>query len=194
MATRPLVSIAALAWSYGVVSLLLHTPAFQPSTRAPASSVADTSIHVLEEQVYAVAIDELLTTFHTGLANVIERTEVIGAGDLSHAPRQQPPDNSFVQAASDYLGRNQAPGHVEVTTIPSFHSLRPVAAVDQRVGSPSVPLVALSRVGFNAAGDRAVLYIAFTCGGLCGEGDILWLRHTPDDGWRVIRRDNLWVS
>lgn len=51
----------------------------------------------------------------------------------------------------------------------------------------------LSPVGFNSEGDEAFLYTSRTCGFLCAEGWNVLLWKGPG-GWRIIRKDLLWVS
>jgi len=46
--------------------------------------------------------------------------------------------------------------------------------------------IQLSAVGFDKARERAIVYIAHSCGGLCGQGGYAFLQKTPD-GWRGAR-------
>ena len=43
--------------------------------------------------------------------------------------------------------------------------------------------IQLSAVGFDAAGTRAMVYVAYQCGGLCG-GGTLYLPEKVNGGWR----------
>jgi hypothetical protein len=54
----------------------------------------------------------------------------------------------------------------------------------------------VSAVGFDKAHEHAVVYLAHSCGGLCGEGGYHFLERAPD-GWREVRlnaRNCNWVS
>jgi hypothetical protein len=53
--------------------------------------------------------------------------------------------------------------------------------------------VRVSRIGFNAAGDQALLYCDHSCGGLSGEGEAILLDRV-DGEWRVTRRVGLWIA
>ena len=51
----------------------------------------------------------------------------------------------------------------------------------------------LSRIGYNAGRDEAMVYSARCCGALCGEGRYILV--TKDrDGWRIKNELNLWIS
>jgi hypothetical protein len=57
----------------------------------------------------------------------------------------------------------------------------------------SLGIISMSRVGFNAERDQALVYIDRICGGLCGEGDYVLL--VKEKGaWSVRHRDTLWES
>jgi hypothetical protein len=51
----------------------------------------------------------------------------------------------------------------------------------------------LSRPGYNATGDEAVVYVAHGCGGLCGTGH-LYLLSKRDGNWKIENRVMLWIS
>ena len=53
--------------------------------------------------------------------------------------------------------------------------------------------VMLSRVGYNAARDQAMVYAAHSCHGLCGEGRYILLTKGRD-GWRIKNELHLWIS
>jgi hypothetical protein len=57
----------------------------------------------------------------------------------------------------------------------------------------SVGLIVLSRVGFNAARNQAMVYIQHVCGGLCGTGHYVLLEKNADQ-WRVVKESMVWVS
>jgi len=53
--------------------------------------------------------------------------------------------------------------------------------------------VAVSRIGFDASGSQALLYISFSCGSLCGSGTFVLLER--DAGrWKVLKMDEYMVS
>ena len=53
--------------------------------------------------------------------------------------------------------------------------------------------IILSRVGFNAAMNQALVYIQHGCGGLCGTGHYVLLEKSVDR-WRVVNRNMVWIS
>lgn len=54
-------------------------------------------------------------------------------------------------------------------------------------------LVSLSRIGFNDDHTEALVYVAHTCGSLCGSGEFVILK--KDHGrWTIDRTDTMWVS
>lgn len=53
--------------------------------------------------------------------------------------------------------------------------------------------ITLSAVGFNRAGDEAMLDASKSCGWLCGEGWSILLRKGPD-GWYIKKKLMSWVS
>jgi len=53
--------------------------------------------------------------------------------------------------------------------------------------------ISLSRPGFNAARNQALVYIEHHCGGLCGTGRYVLLEKSKDR-WRVIQEEMVWVS
>ena len=68
----------------------------------------------------------------------------------------------------------------ELTAFERRHSLAP--------GTVSV-----SRIGFDASGSQALLYVSFSCGSLCGEGIFVLLERGPW-GWHVVKIDGYMVS
>ena len=54
-------------------------------------------------------------------------------------------------------------------------------------------LVFFSKVGFNDRHDQAFVYVATSCGGLCGGGDYVLLKKVNGE-WIVSKEENLWVS
>jgi len=53
--------------------------------------------------------------------------------------------------------------------------------------------IILSRVGFNAGMNQALVYIQHGCGGLCGTGHYVLLEKSLD-GWKVSKRSMVWIS
>ena len=57
----------------------------------------------------------------------------------------------------------------------------------------STGLVSLSRIGFNDDHTEALVYVAHTCGSLCGSGEFVILKKTQGH-WTIDRTDPIWVS
>jgi hypothetical protein len=54
-------------------------------------------------------------------------------------------------------------------------------------------IIHFSAAVFNEAGDAAVIYRTHSCGSLCADGSLLYLRKKPF-GWVVVRELPLWIS
>jgi hypothetical protein len=59
---------------------------------------------------------------------------------------------------------------------------------------PNTPgIIIVSRIGYNAARDQAVVYSGMSCGELCGQGEFTWL--TKHNGvWAVEASNVVWIS
>lgn len=53
--------------------------------------------------------------------------------------------------------------------------------------------IRLSRVGFNARMNEAAVFVSWTCGHLCGEGEFVLLAK-KEAGWTIVNRAMLFVS
>jgi hypothetical protein len=54
-------------------------------------------------------------------------------------------------------------------------------------------IITLSRVGFNKERNQALIFVAFGCGWLCGEGNYILL--TKKDGmWKIEAKSMTWIS
>jgi hypothetical protein len=80
-------------------------------------------------------------------------------------------------------------GQAVVVTDSSVHQLNGGWAG----GSPARVVYVLSRAGFSAGGDTAVVQVAHTCGGLCGGGMLLLVVRGPG-GWARAGILELWAS
>ena len=69
----------------------------------------------------------------------------------------------------------------------------PVPAWSVNFGGAQSLAVAYFGVGFNANGDQAIVYVANTCGGLCGKGYYVLLTESSGS-WKIERDLMLWVS
>lgn len=77
------------------------------------------------------------------------------------------------------------------TNTPEAYAERWRSFYEKYPNSPGI--VSLSRVGFNASGDQAIVYVANTCGGLCGKGYYVLLTESSGS-WKIERDLMLWVS
>jgi hypothetical protein len=60
--------------------------------------------------------------------------------------------------------------------------------VEKMIGpARGLVVVHLSRVGFDVEHRRAVVYLAMSCGNLCGAGEIIELRRDRQS-WSIVRR------
>lgn len=62
------------------------------------------------------------------------------------------------------------------------------------VKHPNTPgIIIVSRIGYNRAGDQAVVYSGMSCGQLCGQGEFSWLlKH--NGVWAVEASNVVWIS
>ncbi len=51
----------------------------------------------------------------------------------------------------------------------------------------------ISRVGFSNDGRQALVFVAHSCGGLCGEGNYYFLKNNNGE-WKVIKKQMTWIS
>ena len=77
------------------------------------------------------------------------------------------------------------------TNTPEAYAERWRSFYDQYPGSPGI--ISLSRVGFNANKDQAIVYAANICGGLCGKGYYVLLTMSGR-GWKIEKDLMLWIS
>jgi hypothetical protein len=54
-------------------------------------------------------------------------------------------------------------------------------------------IIAFSNVGFNQQQDQALVYVARSCGGLCGSGDFVLLKKI-NGKWEIANEEGIWVS
>ena len=187
MSRRPVVPVAALAWSSLVIVVTLRSPLLTSGSRTEAAA-ADT---LDEAQVYAVAIDYVLAGLHSRTGVVRTQTDVSDVGTLTPIDL---PDPSFSAAATTFRAKNATVGSIDASAIPSLHELRKATASGVSHAAPELPYITLSRVGMDVGTGRAVVYVGMGCGALCGQGQQIWLERVPHAGWRVLRADVVWVS
>ena len=50
-----------------------------------------------------------------------------------------------------------------------------------------------SRVGFSKDGLQALVFVGWSCGGLCGEGNYYFLKKENGE-WKVVTKEMVWIS
>jgi hypothetical protein len=191
MSRYPVLPLAALATSFGMVALLLSSPLASPPTRLPVTEAARPGD---EAAIYRTLIDDLFATFpNADMAVISDSTTTIGSGDFAHRPGR-PPDGFFEEAATDYLTRNQAAKPVQIGLISTHHPIRSLVPGQRLLGSFDTLAIAFSQVGFSTDHSRAVVYFMFGCGLLCAQGDFVWLKRDAANSWYVVARQTQWVS
>ena len=190
MSRRPVVPLAALATSFGIIALLLNSPLVQPSPR----SVGGTTRREDEAAIYGLLIDSLFGVFGGADSAILDDSSTpIGTGDFARRPSEVP-DKSFASALADYIEQNQTGRPIDLARIPVHHNIRRPLPGERLMGSRHRLTIGLSRVGFDPGGTRAVVYFAFGCGALCAQGDIVWLKRGTSGEWQIALRQMLWVS
>ena len=63
---------------------------------------------------------------------------------------------------------------------------------EQHPGSKGI--VTFSAVGFNATGDRALVFVTYSCGSLCASGIYFDMRKPADGAWYVAYKTGVWAS
>jgi hypothetical protein len=60
--------------------------------------------------------------------------------------------------------------------------------------SGSKGIVRFSNVGFNTAGDKALVFLSNGCGSLCGLGTMFNMAKAPDGTWYIAYEKDVWFS
>ncbi len=106
------------------------------------------------------------------------------------------------QTVDDYLLRNETPEQLKLWN-PGINYVLVTNSDLPRTGNfwgefekkfpNSAGILTFSNIGFNQHYDQALVYVAHSCGDLCGEGDFVLLRKV-NGRWEVFKAQNLWVS
>ncbi len=104
------------------------------------------------------------------------------------------PDRDVI---ADFRRRNSGPGSVRMP-LHMRDDYRWISAdtVNPYRGSLDRPtIVGISHVGFSRDYRRALVYITYSCGSLCGAGNFVWLeRDGTTNRWHVAHENLVWVS
>lgn len=192
MRRGPILPLAALATSFGIIALLLYSPLGRSSpigTQAGKGVISSRDAAAIS----GILLGDLFTKFraHTGVID--DSTTTIGRGEFVRLP-QETPDDSFAPALADYVAKNQVSDVIDLDGIPVPDGVHLVASPKPRMAARDTLSIGLSRIGFNHAHTRAVVYLGVGCGALCGQGDIVWLKRDAGGQWLIFARQMLWVS
>lgn len=103
-------------------------------------------------------------------------------------------DTSFNAVLRQLCKQNLSKDTIDITLLKpkyNFKILDASTAPDdrlRRIGSLS-----FSKIAFNETKDRACIYTSFSCGELCGNGDVHFFIK-KDGNWKYVRTWQLWVS
>jgi hypothetical protein len=139
-----------------------------------------------EYAIYQTVIDR---AFHDAMIKFSVLNPSVDAGLFSDMDGNIQGLRAADETLADYVKKRSMQTDLMSLTTLGYH------IVDSKHvdGRERVCSVRVSRIGFNAAGDQALLYCDHSCGSLTGEGEVILLEKV-DGEWRVMRRVGLWIS
>jgi hypothetical protein len=161
------------------------------------------------QQIYEQAIGALfredVDMFRPQIVDVRTTSATWPRRSDSGSPWARFPDSSYRARYSDTSGPRLVWGDVPPELRESF---RRVAEGEIKIRSQDLPpntrliadnssaraQVSLSAIAFAADSSEALVYLHVHCGGLCGGGDIVYLRKRPPNTWSVVATFPLWRS
>jgi len=167
-----------------------------------------------ELDVYSAAIQELLLKEHDDSARVIIRERTSTGYPPGMASMKSSEENerdvlasASVQTRGDFDTRNQTAckldPHIRPTErIQILTFLEEQASFPRGSGnwkafykkySGATGFTILSRIGFNAAGDQALVYLGNSCELLCGRGHLVLLRKHKGN-WKIVKQADIWIA
>jgi hypothetical protein len=185
---------------------LLVTP-----TGSPAQSVESEAVAQEEYAVYSVALRTFYDdfNFHAPLWVIANPTvrEIVTKKDVQFAVPGAPIGSE--ETFADYSQRNKTNRWLERRFDLNFKYVTVDAREIKQLLHDWTPIgewkgfkdkyptadgfFQLSRVGLSARLDEALVYVSWSCGPLCGYGDLLLLSKKNSE-WKVVNRARLWVS
>lgn len=185
-----------------VATILCFTPAVMPQRAGGASAE--------EYAVYSVVIAEIFSDRQEKSVVITDRTssdsttDGFSDRDQEYFKRMFPTLTEGVD--KDYKARNKIPARLkDAFELKMRHVVLTKPEIDRifkgngswddfyKMYPTSVGIISLSRVGFSASMNQALVYIDHGCGGLCGTGHYVLLEKSAD-GWRVVNRRMVWIS
>jgi hypothetical protein len=165
-------------------------------------SGASQDLEPAEYAVYAVVLDEKKN--RTQLV-IDEYTRI---ADLSNSDSQRILEQLAPltkETYEDFVAKNEKPSKLtnefnlkaeikflgKEDEVPQDRTKDPWEAFHQKYRAGAIHT--LSRVGFNKDKTQALVFVAFICGGLCGEGNYFLL--TKNEGqWKIEKKLFAWIS
>jgi hypothetical protein len=139
-----------------------------------------------EYAVWAAAVDARFGSTHPRFVVEEETYSLLTGGPIGPASLRA--DSSVPRAlVDDYAARNARPARVRMgllhpRSVGLLPDLRgPLGAAAELASDGRLTL---SRVGFDRGGRRAIVTIAYTCGGLCGRGATLVMERDDHGHWK----------
>ena len=186
-----LICILTVFWLPTSSTVLCQDAVFPPSVSEPEISYAIYSMLIMERLVNMPKNAQVFI-------NSTTKTEASHANCLK--PAKPNKDTGYDQEVASYFSVNKTPRLLERR----FNLGRPyefangdvAKYVDRNTSDAFGVVFFVSAVGFNSVRDRAVVYIAHVCGGLCGEGAVVFLSKEKGK-WTYDRRAGplcMWVS
>jgi hypothetical protein len=152
---------------------------------------------LLERDVFATAITYVMGREPVKLdildSNIVPlRQEADSAFFRMLADSVSPPDGELI---ADFRRRNARPGSVE-GPLHGLAGYRWISAADVNPyhEHDGRILVGISHVGFGRDYRKALVYVTYRCGGLCGAGNYVWLERDGANVWHVTHERLDWVS
>jgi hypothetical protein len=184
-----------------------HTPLLL-SFVAPPSSLAEEQVWRLFLDLYGRSPrgDRLpLGVSPRTLWPLLEGNEAESLFDrVVNGSAYDPGDPEYALTVHDFLLKNAKPVLIQARAFPPNVHTVPLQTLydtdEPRNGwqqfcarSGVAAYITLSRVGFNVTGTRALIYVQFSCGPLCGHAGYYTLAKDAR-GWHVVQEHIAWVS
>jgi|SRR5581483_621519 len=167
-----------------------------------------------EREVWAFLLRELSTSRHGPLPVAVDSVTLWPKLEANKSPllfvriaegsANDPGDSAYAAAIHDFIFRNSRSVAIPSAELPSNVRAIPLKTLDAQDQGQSgwnnfttrnnvQAYVTLSRVGFTVAGDRALVYVQFLCGPLCGHGAYYVLAKRAGV-WSIVGDHVNWVS
>jgi len=189
MRARPIVPVAALAWSYAVIALVLRSfPAPRPSIDRLCAGAPP--FEVLVALLREAGFKHMLVRDTTAVPSAEELAWVL------KSPFADSAGGAVKGAVSDLLTctRTRSPLAPTLITALGAAPLRGTFNPQDFTGPQGPTLITISAMGLAPDSSLAAVYWEYHCGALCAGGTVSFFTRTSTGGWTLWRSQWLWAS